>query len=133
MEIRASNVDNCLEVQQKEKITDKVTLDRLTQNTIYFTEVTNYESLLFDVGDSSYYPDANIFQDSYFYDLDRVGIKYLAIVIRDDEERTMYQEYLNSSTQRTGENSDLQIEIFSDIETAKDWISQHKKKIQLYC
>jgi len=133
MEIRASNVDNCLEVQQKEKIVDKATLDKLSQNTIYFTEVTNYESLLFDVGDSTYYPDANIFQDAYFCDLGRVGIKYLAIVIRDNEERNIYQEYLNSSTQGTDENSDLQIEVFSDIETAKDWISQHKKKIQLYC
>ena len=133
MEIRTSNVNNCLEVQQKEKITDKATLDKLSQNTIYFTEVTNYESLLFDVGDRTYYPDANIFQDAYFYDLGRVGIKYLAIVIRDDEERTMYQQYLNSAAQRTNENSDLQIEVFSDIETAKDWISQHKKKIQLYC
>jgi hypothetical protein len=128
VEIKACTEKKFLDIKQKQKIQDERAMDRLSQNIKYFIDITKYNSILFSINETDFSSDYNFFQDEYFTEIYRSGMKNLILIIKDDEKRSTYQHKL----QDFSTNSGLHVEFFKDIYSATEWITLQPNEIPVY-
>jgi hypothetical protein len=123
----ASKEKKYLEIRQKQKIKDVDALDRLYEVIKFYTNVTNYESILFSFGDEDFTFDYNIFQEPYLSEFNHIGIKNISLVFHDLE----ISEIIYRNIQNLNTIIDLNVVFFDNKSSALDWINDKPKEIQI--
>ena len=122
VEIKMGILDNSFEIFGKREIDDvdkfKEILVKIEQEVSEY----NFKNIIFVLDKIKYFPDENMIKADFLPDISRLGVKKLALVVGKDKKfEIFYREFINSFKSVVS-NLDIEIAIYSDIDSARKWI-----------
>ena len=122
-------LDNSFEVIGKKEIESAVIFSEILVEIEQEVADYDFKNIIFVVDKIKYYPDETRFKMGFLPDLNRLGVKKLALVVGENKKiETFHKEFVNS-LKSIEENLDIKIVVFTNIASAMEWI-ENKPYIQ---
>jgi len=82
----------------------------------------NFKNIIFVLDKIKYYPDENLIKAGFLPDLSRLGVKKLAVVAGGDKTVETFQREFVNSLKSIEESLGMEIVVFPDIASARNWV-----------
>ncbi len=129
IETKKGILDNSFEVAVKKEIESTAIFKEILVEIEQEVADYDFKNIIFVLDKIKYYPDETIIKMGFLPDLNRLGVKKLALVVGEDKKiETFHKEFVNS-LKLIEENLDMEIVVFTNIVSALEWI-KNKTYIQ---